>query len=133
MVYLGWRDRYFKKTEVGGKVWEQYTRLYNKILPEVVSKFSPGTFYWPSSPFSRHGAPSKENIGDRHFWDVWGGEKSIDTYLTARSRFFSEYGFQSFPDIETIKRYAPNKSDWNIYSEVMMSHQRAGINANKKI
>ena len=47
----GWRDRYFKKTEVGGKVWEQYTRLYNKILPEVVSKFSPGTFYWPSSPF----------------------------------------------------------------------------------
>lgn len=129
----GWRDRYFKKTEVGGKVWEQYTRLYNKILPEVVSKFSPGTFYWPSSPFSRHGAPSKENIGDRHFWDVWGGEKSIDTYLTARSRFFSEYGFQSFPDIETIKRYAPNKSDWNIYSEVMMSHQRAGINANKKI
>ena len=47
--------------------------------------------------------------------------------------FFSEYGFQSFPEFESIKRYAPLSEDWNLTSEVMMSHQRGGTAANKRI
>lgn len=54
-------------------------------------------------------------------------------YNKERSRFFSEYGFQSFPEFESVKRYAPCEEDWNIYSEVMMSHQRGGAHANELI
>ena len=38
----------------------------------------------------------------------------------------SEYGFQSFPDFETVKKYALPE-DFDIESEVMTSHQRSGI------
>ena len=38
----------------------------------------------------------------------------------------SEYGFQSFPELNTIKKYALPE-DFDIESEVMASHQRSGI------
>lgn len=50
-----------------------------------------------------------------------------------RARFFSEYGFQSFPEFESVKLYAPQERDWDINSEVMMAHQRAGSYANNLI
>ena len=57
------------------------------------------------------------------------GKVPIADYNKERSRFFSEYGFQSFPEFESVKRYAPNPEDWDIYSEVMMAHQRGGMHA----
>ena len=37
----------------------------------------------------------------------------------------SEYGFQSFPDMQSIKKFTlPH--DWNLDSEVLLSHQRSG-------
>ena len=36
----------------------------------------------------------------------------------------SEYGFQSYPEIHTLKRFASIK-DMYLDSEVMLSHQRA--------
>jgi beta-mannosidase len=38
----------------------------------------------------------------------------------------SEYGFQSFPEFNSVKKYTIPE-DYNIESEVMMSHQRSGI------
>jgi len=38
----------------------------------------------------------------------------------------SEYGFQSFPELKTVKQYAVEE-DFNIYSDVMQSHQRSSI------
>lgn len=71
--------------------------------------------------------------GDRHYWEVWHAKKPITEYNRQRSRFFSEYGFQSFPCFETVKRYAPLPGDQDITSEVMMSHQRGGEHANNLI
>ena len=65
--------------------------------------------------------------------EIMHGKKPIETYNKERSRFFSEYGFQSFPEFESVKRYAPCEEDWDIYSEVMMSHQRGGMHANQLI
>ena len=76
---------------------------------------------------SKAADPSK---GDTHYWGVWHSKLPIDTYNTKRSRFFSEYGFQSFPEFESIKKYAPKQRDWAVESEVMMSHQRGGSKAN---
>ena len=43
----------------------------------------------------------------------------------------SEFGFQSFPEFSSVKKYA-NPSDYYIYSDVMKSHQRSSI-GNKTI
>ena len=68
-----------------------------------------------------------------HYWDTWQKGLPISTYNDEKSRYFSEYGFQSFPEWATVKLYAPEKKDWNITSEVMMSHQRGGAHANQTI
>ena len=120
--------------EIFERMFHQYSDVYYVALPEVVAKYDPMRDYHPCSPFSGKGIPTKESAdpskGDTHYWGVWHSKKPIDTYNTKRSRFFSEYGFQSFPEFESIKKYAPQERDWAVESEVMMSHQRGGSKAN---
>ncbi|MDR1225352.1 MAG: glycoside hydrolase family 2 protein [Prevotellaceae bacterium] len=112
-------------------VWKQYTDLFNGVLPEVVNEYSPGTFYLSSSPYNEN--KDEDHNGDRHYWGVWHGNEPTSKFNTVRSRFFSEYGFQSFPEFESVKIFAPQPEDWSITSEVMMAHQRAGNYANPRI
>lgn len=130
----GWKRKYERQNpEYAQKIWKQFTDQYHVVLPEVVKEYAPGTDYRPSSPFSTFGNKSNDHDGDRHYWEVWHGKVPITNYNRERSRFFSEYGFQSFPEFQSVKQYAPNPEDWNITSEVMMSHQRGGAHANNLI
>ncbi|OJU49802.1 MAG: beta-mannosidase [Bacteroidales bacterium 45-6] len=130
----GWKDRHEKENQAhADKIWEQFKNQYYKVLPKVVEEYGSGIAYTPSSPFADYGVGSNDHEGDRHYWDVWHGKKPIADYNKEKSRFFSEYGFQSFPEFESVKIYAPEKEDWNITSEVMMAHQRGGDHANKLI
>lgn len=130
----GWQKRYkAQNPEYEQKIWKQFNDQYNVTLPQVVEEYAPESFYWPSSPFARYDGGSDDRNGDRHYWEVWHGKKPIEMYNKERSRFFSEYGFQSFPEFESVKRYAPRQEDWDIYSEIMMSHQRGGMHANELI
>ena len=130
----GWQKRYkAQNPEYEQKIWKQFNDQYNVTLPQVVEEYAPESFYWPSSPFARYDGGSDDRNGDRHYWEVWHGKKPIEMYNKERSRFFSEYGFQSFPEFESVKRYAPRQENWDIYSEVMMSHQRGGMHANELI
>ena len=107
--------------------------MYFRTLPEVVEQYGGGISYRPSSPYAFEDTPSDGIHGDAHYWGVWHGRDSIGHYNIEKSRFFSEYGFQSFPEFESVKIYAPQKRDWAINSEVMMAHQRAGSYANNLI
>ena len=132
-AWLGWgwkREIERQNKEYADKIWAQYRQQYHVTLPGVVREYAPGTFYWPSSPFAFKGEMSGTTDGDRHYWSVWHGKAPISDYDSEKSRFFSEYGFQSFPEFESVKRYAPYPEDWDIRSEVMMSHQRGGDHAN---
>lgn len=132
-AWLGWgwkREIERQNKEYADKIWAQYRQQYHVTLPGVVREYAPGTFYWPSSPFAFEGEMSGTTDGDRHYWSVWHGKAPISDYDSEKSRFFSEYGFQSFPEFESVKRYAPYPEDWDICSEVMMSHQRGGDHAN---
>lgn len=132
-AWLGWgwkREIERQNKEYADKIWAQYRQQYHVTLPGVVREYAPGTFYWPSSPFAFEGEMSGTTDGDRHYWSVWHGKAPISDYDSEKSRFFSEYGFQSFPEFESVKRYAPYPKDWDIRSEVMMSHQRGGDHAN---
>ena len=58
-----------------------------------------------------------------HYWGVWHGAEPFSAYERVRTRFMSEYGFQSFPEMKTIRSFARGE-DLAIDSPVLMSHQR---------
>jgi beta-mannosidase len=58
-----------------------------------------------------------------HYWGVWHEEAPFSTYKWAVPRFMSEYGFQSFPLLDSVRRYA-EPEDWSIESPVMQLHQK---------
>jgi len=113
-------------SDVPGKVWQAYVDIFHKTLPEVVEEFDPSRSYWGSSPSSGLGIQADLVNGDEHYWGVWWGKEPFETYATHLARFMSEYGFQSFPEFSSVKKYTAPE-DHDIYSEVMKSHQRSSI------
>ena len=108
---------------------EDYGRLFDQLLPELVSDLDPQTSYWPGSPHSPHGNRYDWNNpkwGDAHVWEVWHGKQPFEYYRTCKHRFCSEFGFQSFPEPQTVKSYTVPE-EHNITSYVMEHHQRSGI------
>ncbi len=135
-AWLGWGwKRYFSRElpEAVEIIERQMYDQYHRVLPEVVAEHGSGISYVPSSPYPGYNKLNNSTEGDLHYWEVWHGEKPIAEYNKVRSRFFSEYGFQSFPELETVKLYAPDSADWSISSEVIMAHQRGGDHANALI
>ena len=114
-------------------VREDYIELYERIFPELCEKYAPETFYWPASPSSGGGFddPDCETRGDVHFWDVWHGGVSFTEYRKHNFRFCSEYGFESYPSVKTIKSFC-TENDMNCFSRVMENHQKC-TGGNKKI
>jgi beta-mannosidase len=119
--------------EIAAIQWKQFKDLYFDVLPAVVKEYHPGICYRKSSPYSDDQGARNHTVGDMHYWEVWQGLKPLNQFLYEKSRFFSEYGFQSFPEFSSIKRYAPQFEDWAVTSEVMMAHQRGGTKANERI
>lgn len=128
----GWKQRY-EQLGQADSVWQEYKNIFYDVLPKAVNAYDPDVAYWPSSPFGDYGHASNDHEGDRHYWEVWHGKKPLTAYNHERARFFSEYGMQSFPEFATVEKFAPDSTDWNIYSDVMMAHQRGGAYANKLI
>ena len=111
-----------------------YLFMYERIIPEVLRKYDPQTFYWPSSPSSGGSFDDAQdpNRGDVHYWQVWHGNKPFTEYRKYFFRYISEFGFQSFPTMKTIEKISDDPADYNIFSYVMEKHQRNG-SANGKI
>ncbi len=106
------------------QIFHDYQKIFNDIIPTVINQYNPQTFYWPSSPGSDPGIKSSFTSGDLHYYLVWYGSQSIQSYKTAIPRFMSEYGVQSFPSYYTLKKYlAPE--DQNLFSPVMMTRQKS--------
>jgi len=117
----GWEGRHMS--------WEDYSRLFDEMIPSVISELDPDRDYWPCSPHTPYGDRSDFNDirwGDAHLWNVWHGKQPFEWYRTAMHRFSSEFGFQSFPEPRTVYGYAQSQ-DRNITSYVMEHHQRSGI------
>ena len=106
-------------------VQQDYLRLYEHLLPELCREYAPDTFYWPSSPSSGGGFDDAANPakGDSHYWAVWHGGLPFTAYRQERFRFCSEYGFESFPSMKTIRAFCEEK-DLNCFSRVMENHQK---------
>ncbi|MET0650412.1 MAG: glycoside hydrolase family 2 protein [Pyrinomonadaceae bacterium] len=116
--HWGWKER------LPAKLWDDYKKIFHGVLPEVVAEHDPSRPYWPSSPSSNlEDDADSQRIGDVHYWQVWHASKPFAEYEQQRPRFMSEYGFQSFPNIETVRAYT-TPSDHDIQSPVMLAHQK---------
>ncbi|OLS23972.1 MAG: Exo-beta-D-glucosaminidase precursor [Candidatus Heimdallarchaeota archaeon LC_3] len=103
-----------------------YIKL-NTHISTLVKKLDPDRKWWPSSPCGGEGDFSDnwqdDTKGDMHYWNVWHEGKPFKAYYDVTPRFCSEFGFQSFPSIETVKNYAP-QDQWKIDSPIMKHHQK---------
>lgn len=104
-----------------------YDRLTEGVLGRVVDECDPTRSFWPSSPCGGRGDYSDnwhdDSRGDMHYWQVWHSGKSFDAYYDVAPRFCSEFGYQSFPSMETIETYAP-EDQLNVTAPIMEHHQR---------
>ncbi|WP_295074228.1 glycoside hydrolase family 2 protein [Tabrizicola sp.] len=103
-----------------------YDRL-NRTVEAALLDVLPRANWWPSSPspgpMAFGDAWHDDSSGDMHFWSVWHEGKDFDHYRDVSPRFCSEFGFQSYPSLTAIARFA-DPQDWNIAAPVMESHQK---------
>jgi beta-mannosidase len=103
-----------------------YDRL-NRTVEAALHSVLPGANWWPSSPspgpLAFGDAWHDDSSGDMHFWSVWHEGKDFDHYRDVSPRFCSEFGFQSYPSLSAVRRFA-DETDWNIAAPVMESHQK---------
>ncbi|MCL6458646.1 MAG: glycoside hydrolase family 2 protein [Gorillibacterium sp.] len=125
----GWKQHY--TVDIREKLWADYEAIFHQILPKAVEQYAPGTEYWPSSPLvelsneaGQH-ATSIKPAGDVHYWGVWHNNEPFENYNDRIGRFMSEYGFQSFPEYESVRTYA-SEEDMQLESAVMVAHQKSG-------
>lgn len=121
----GWQQKFQLSRAAQERIGEDYKRMFHELLPRVVAENDPGRFYTRSSPSANDDRIPADTpgFGDMHYWGVWHAERPYTEYATNISRFMSEYGFQSFPEMSTVARYAPPE-DWRINSPAMLAHQR---------
>ena len=129
----GWKEDIIENQsqEIADTIFNSYDQIFHKILPKVIDEYDISTDYWSSSPSSSTGVKESLTSGDAHYWGVWWCKEPFSTYEEKIPRFMSEFGFQSFPEFSSVKKYT-NPSDYDIYSDVMKSHQRSSI-GNKTI
>ena len=99
-------------------------KLFYDVIPSTVDAEDGTRYYHPTSPVTGHsGVPY--SMGDAHMWSVWKGGW-VEEYLKPHNiaRFMSEYGFISYPDMFSMKKFIP---EWDMYtgSPSMLAHHRA--------
>ncbi|MBR6878713.1 MAG: glycoside hydrolase family 2 protein [Bacteroidales bacterium] len=114
---LGWTEEEDQAIKTG------YDRLFEGILPTVVSTFDGTRPYWPSSPSKGWGRPESLTQGDVHYWGVWWGELPYEVYREKVGRFNSEYGYQSYPDYSTLQSIALGEP-LSKEAKVIAAHQK---------
>lgn len=118
----GWKDLYDEAIQ---KRYEKDLKsLFYETIPNAIAVADPDRYYHPSSPIADIGKDRPKGDGDSHYWGVWHGKEPFENFDKNVSRFVSEYGFQSYPEFASIKKFS-EKEDWFLESDVMHSHQRS--------
>jgi beta-mannosidase len=106
-------------------MWQDYLTVFSGILPRAVERLAPETPYWPSSPSADYEETSDSyQSGDNHDWSVWHGRVPFADYEKNITRFVSEYGFQSFPEMRSVEAFTLPEDRTGIFTDVMLAHQK---------
>jgi len=121
----GWQGKYGYTESQVKEMEKGYEIIFKNILPLAVKEFS-NTNYLSSSPVSNWGNPDDFTKGDNHYWGVWHGEHMLELFNSRIPRFMSEYGFPSFPDVESIKGYIENEVEkWDENSPAFQNRMKS--------
>lgn len=125
MNYWGWNRRY--NASVYKKFQDDYRKIFQELLPAKVAVLDEGRFYQHTSPYvAQWTHPETWKIRDTHNWGIWFGKKPFESTDNEWNRFVSEFGFQSFPEMKTVRMFA-SPGDYAIDSEVMTAHQKSSV------
>lgn len=102
---------------------QEYDLLFKSHLPNWLKELDNSRFYFSSSPIGFWENKQDDKKGDNHYWGVWHGEEPFTEFKNRIPRFMSEFGFQSFPLIDTVEKYCAPE-DLDINSAVMKLHQK---------
>lgn len=119
----GWKKDYSPEQQVS--ISRNLHYIFDTLLANIVSRFDPGRPYHPSSPSWGWGHPENFTEGDSHYWGVWWGEEPFEVWEKKTGRFMSEYGFQSYPELSSVRRFTLPE-DRYLNSPVMKNHQKHG-------
>ena len=119
----GWQQSLNWSEEDDRAIKAGYDKLFESILPQAVAQYDGTRPYWPSSPSKGWGRSESLTQGDVHYWGVWWGEQPYEMYREKVGRFNSEYGYQSYPDYQTLLKIAQGE-DLNKEAEVIAAHQK---------
>lgn len=125
MKHWGWHRKYSKEIFAGFQTG--YDKLFKQLIPNKLNELDPAKPYIHTSPDGTNwGNPTTMKLGDAHYWGVWHGREPFDMLNERIPRFMSEFGFQAFPEMKTIRAFA-SENERNINSDVMKAHQKSGI------
>lgn len=120
----GWMNmrKYIKWTEI----------FFHDILEKEIRKYDTSTSFIPGSPCgtAHNVGVNSDNVGDTHLWSVWHGLSSMKQYRSRMTRFCSEFGFESLPDIKSIRTFA-SEEDYSLSSKVFTAHQKCNSGNDK--
>jgi beta-mannosidase len=106
------------------KTYTDYLEMFGYYIPGIVNKITPEIPYTSSSPTSDFEHQSAKYIsGDRHNYNVWWNNKTIEEQADYKDRFVSETGIQGFPDMATIDAFT-EPGDRSATSHIMNAHQK---------
>jgi len=117
----GWQKDISKKTNE--RIWTDYQKLFQEILPGIVKENGNRSSYIESSPLFGRGDPRFKSEGDAHDWGIWHDEMPFEVLKNRVPRFMSEFGFQSFPDVRTLSKFVDEK-ELRLDSKILLSHQK---------
>jgi beta-mannosidase len=82
--------------------------IYHRILGRLIQQLDCDTAYIPTTPLSKDGKFKKQNMLTTHQWQVWSEHQPVRKYLSGDIPYFvTEFGFQSLPCMETLKKICP--------------------------
>lgn len=121
----GFQIKYGLYGSYAREIESAYDAIFKELAPGVVQQFS-SIPYIHTSPLSNWGKMDYYNHGSQHYWGVWHGKDPMEDFALKIGRFNAEYGFQSFPEFNTLRSFAAD-ADMDLTSEVMKHHQKSYV------
>ncbi|MBN1391901.1 MAG: hypothetical protein JW947_03760 [Sedimentisphaerales bacterium] len=84
--------------------------IYHRLLPQLVAELDGDTEYIPTTPLGGKEEFETGRTLTMHNWGVWSGHQPVQQYLSEDiPRFVTEFGMQSLPRIETIRKFCTSE------------------------
>lgn len=129
--HWGWQEQFMFTRKDSAQIKRDYDTIFKGILADAVKRNDPGKAFVHTTPLSNWGKPENFRSGSMHYWGVWHGDEPFSAFKQNVPRFMAEYGFQSFPTMPAIRKFASG-DELDVNSETMKLHQKS-YKGNKSI